>query len=179
MAWSSPPPAALQQSLHALYSDHHGWLRVWLQRKLGCPFDAADLTHDTYARLIGSRRFPPPGESRGWLVQIAKGLLIDLRRRRRVETAYRRALAILTEQQQAPGAEEREIALETLVSITAILDRLSPKAREAFLLSRLDRLTYPQIAARLNVSVASVQKYMLTAVKACYSALQTPHVATE
>ena len=179
MALFSPPRAAPQQVLHSLYSDHHRWLRVWLQRKLGCPFDAADLTHDTYARLIGSRRFPPPAESRGWLVQIAKGLLIDLRRRRRVEIAYRRALAILSEQQQAPAAEYREIALETLVSIATILDTMSPNVREAFLLSRLDRLTYPQIAERLNVSVASVQKYMLTAVKACYFALQTPHVTDD
>jgi RNA polymerase sigma-70 factor (ECF subfamily) len=159
------------QALHTLYSEHHFWLQSWLRRRLRSSVDAADLAHDTYERLICSNRTPShPSESRSWLMRIAKGLVIDLHRRRRLETAYLEALAQLPER-EAPPADVREIALETLMEIDAILDGLSAKAREAFLLSRLDRLTYPEIAERLNVSVASVQKYMLAAVKACYAAL--------
>jgi RNA polymerase sigma factor (sigma-70 family) len=166
MSTSGLPPEAL----HELYSDHHHWLRSWLRRRLGCAFDAADLTHDTYERLIGSSRTPQPEESRRWLMRIANGLVVDLHRRRRLEIAYLDALAELPES-QAPSAEEREIALETLIRIDAALDRMSARVREAFLLSRLDQLTYTEVAQRLNVSVASVQKYMLAAVKACYSAV--------
>lgn len=171
------PTELPHQALHTLYSDHHRWLKSWLQRRLGCSFDAADLTQDTYERLICSNRTPHPSESRGWLMRIAKGLVVDLHRRRRLEIAYREALALLPEQ-ETPSVEAREIALETLMEIDRVLDKMSAKAREAFLLSRMDRLTYPQIAARLNVSVASVQKYMLTAVKAFYSATYTGHAST-
>lgn len=164
------------QALHTLYHEHHLWLQGWLRRRLGSAFDAADLAHDTYERLICSNRTPDhPSESRSWLVHIAKGLVIDLHRRRRLEKAYLDALALLPER-ETPPAEVREIALETLMEIDAILDGVSAKAREAFLLSRLDRLTYPEIAQRLNVSVASVQKYMLSTVKACYSALYPENV---
>jgi len=167
MAISDPA----QQALHTLYNDHHLWLQEWLRRRLGSSFDAADLAHDTYERLICSNRAPDhPAESRSWLMRIAKCLVIDLHRRRRLEKAYLDALAHLPER-ESPAAEVREIALEALIEIDAILDSLSAKAREAFLLSRLDRLTYPEIARHLNVSVASVQKYMLSAVKACYSAM--------
>jgi RNA polymerase sigma-70 factor (ECF subfamily) len=162
-------------ALNTLYNEHHVWLQRWLRRRLGCSFDAADLLHDTYERLICSNRTPDhPSESRSWLMRIAKGLVIDLHRRRRLEMAYLEALALLPEREH-PSAEAREIALETLMEIDAILDGMSAKAREAFLLSRLDRLTYPEIAQRLNVSVASVQKYMLAAVKACYRALNQEH----
>ncbi|MEG1051192.1 MAG: RNA polymerase subunit sigma, partial [Janthinobacterium sp.] len=30
-----------------LYRQHHGWLRGWLQRKVGNAFDAADLAQAT------------------------------------------------------------------------------------------------------------------------------------
>ena len=42
----------VQQDLHALYSDHHGWLLGWLRRRLGNAADAADLAHDAFLRLI-------------------------------------------------------------------------------------------------------------------------------
>lgn len=165
-----------RHQLHTLYDEHHLWLQRWLRRRLGCSFDAADLLHDTYERLICSKRTPShPDESRSWLMRIAKGLVIDLHRRRRLETAYLEVLAHLPEREQ-PSAEVREIALESLIEIDSILDRMSARARQAFLLNRLDGLTYPQIAQRLNVSVASVQKYMLAAVKACYGVLNQEHV---
>ena len=165
-------------ALHALYSEHHLWLRRWLHRRLGCSFDAADLAHDTYERLICSNRTPGhPSESRSWLMRIAKGLVIDLHRRRRLETAYLQALELIPEREH-PSVEDREITLETLIEIDSILDRMSNKVRQAFLLSRLEHLTYPEIAQRLNVSVASVQKYMLAAVKACVRTLNQEHVGS-
>jgi DNA-directed RNA polymerase specialized sigma24 family protein len=51
-----------------------------------------------------------------------------------------------------------------------LLDGLSAKARTAFLMSRLEGLAYKEIAARLGVSVASVEKYMAAAVRHCYLA---------
>lgn len=164
-------------TLHTLYDEHQAWLQRWLRRQLGCSLDAADITQDTYERLIRSRHAPPdhPGESRSWLVRIAKSLVIDLYRRRRLEQAYLQTLASIPEREH-PSAEVREIALETLIEIDAILDAMPSKAHQAFLLSRIDGLTYPEIARRLNVSVASVQKYMLTAVKAFCSALDPEHV---
>ncbi|WP_276204144.1 sigma factor, partial [Delftia tsuruhatensis] len=44
---------ALVPDVATLYSDHHGWLLGWLRKRLGNAFDAADLTQDTYVRLLG------------------------------------------------------------------------------------------------------------------------------
>jgi RNA polymerase sigma factor (sigma-70 family) len=167
-------PGLPSQVISALYSNHHRWLQSWLRRRLGCSSDAADLAHDTYERLMKADRQPNTQEPRGWLMQIAKGLVVDLHRRRRLELAYLEWLATQAER-SAPSAEGREIALETLIQIDSILDGMPAKPREAFFLSRFERLTYPQIAERLNVSVASVQKYMLAAVQACYIALYPEH----
>lgn len=58
---------ALEQGVRSLYIDHHGWLQGWLRRKLGNACDAADLAHDTFVRVMVSRRLPcSPTSPRGW-----------------------------------------------------------------------------------------------------------------
>ena len=60
---------------------------------------------------------------------------------------------------------------ETLSRVTQrIIDR-SAKTREAFLLSRLDGLTYSEIATRLEVSSSTVKNYLSTALVHCYHSL--------
>lgn len=157
-------------SLSALYRDHHGWLAGWLRRRLGSAHDAADLSHDTYERLMVSGRLPEAGQARAFLTQIAKGLVIDLFRRRTLETAYLEALAQPPEPHM-PSAEGRALALETLMAVDAALDALPARARQVFILSRFEGLTYSEIAAQLGVSVALVRKHMLRAAQACLAAL--------
>ena len=43
-----------------------------------------------------------------------------------------------------------------------------PAVRQAFILSQLEGLTYAQIAARLQVTVRTVNNYMLKALEHCY-----------
>ena len=95
------------------------------------------------------------------------GEVLDHIRRRKLERAYLDELALLPEA-QAPSPETRALLLETLVRIDRMLDGLNAKAKAAFLMSRLDGLTYPDIAATLRVSVSSVEKYMAAAIRHCY-----------
>lgn len=161
---------ALNDEIRTLYREHGGWLRGWLHRRIGCPHHAADLLHDTYLRVLVSGRTPPTGQARPHLMQIAKGLVVDRHRRQRVERAYAEVLAMRPEV-QAPSPEDRLLVLEALVRIDAMLDRLRPRARETFLLSQLDGLTYRSIAARLGVSVATVRNDMRQGMQACLDAL--------
>lgn len=154
-----------------LYSQNHGWLLGWLRGKLGNAFEAADVAHDTYVRVMDSGRLPEQaGQSRAYLVRIAKHLVVDIYRRRRLEDAYTEALTHLPPA-CAPSVEERALVLEALCQLDAALDRLPLRVREAFLLSQFDGLTYSAIAERLGVSVASVRKYMLQAAQACFAVM--------
>ncbi|MGC8160062.1 sigma factor-like helix-turn-helix DNA-binding protein, partial [Salmonella enterica] len=67
-----------------------------------------------------------------------------------------------------PSPEAQLLVLETLNEVDAMLAGLPPKVRSAFLLSQLDGLAYAEIAARLEVSLSSVQQYMKRAFTACY-----------
>ncbi|SFP34303.1 RNA polymerase sigma-70 factor, ECF subfamily [Variovorax sp. PDC80] len=157
------PPHEVQ----SLYSNHHGWLQGWLRRKLGCPHNAADLAQDTFVRVLGKKEPVAAAEPRAYLATIAHGLVVDFHRRRALERAYLETLAALPEP-QSPSLEERAIVLEALSAIDAMLDGMKPAIRQAFILSQLEGLTYAQIAQRLQVTVRTVNNYMLKALEHCY-----------
>ena len=57
--------------------------------------------------------------------------------------------------------------IETLQALNAMLDGLGAKVKQAFLLSQLQGLGYKEIAARMQVSVSSVTKYIARATEHC------------
>lgn len=154
--------------IHILYTDHHGWLYGWLRRKLGNACDAADLAHDTFLRVMASRRMPVHlgEEPRALLTHIAKGLVIDHWRRRDVEHAYLEALAHLPET-EVPSPETRLLIIDTLMRIDAMLTSLSGRTREIFLLAQLDGLTLQQIAEHTQTPVITVRRHIHKALVAC------------
>lgn len=161
--------STLAEQVEQLYKEHHSWLSIFIQRRLGCPDDTADLIHDTYLRILSSGRLPPKQDSKRFLTHIAKGLLIDNYRRKQIETAYKDYLQQLPES-HAPSAEFHTQMIEALTEIDTLLHRLPKNVREALLLRQLDNLSYKEIAKRLNVSVSSVEKYIAKALQACMEA---------
>ena len=164
MIESSSPHSA--DSMSALYSSHHGWLLAWLRRRLGSQADAADLAHDTFLRVLTQTR-PDIREPRAFLSTIARGILANFYRRRDVEQAFLRALAALPEK-QTPSPETRAIVLETLIEIDRRMSSLPDAVRQAFYMAQIDGLKQSEIAARLHVSLPTVQRYVARALQQCF-----------
>lgn len=155
-------------TIESLYTAHHGWLQGWLRRRLGNSFDAADLAHDTFLRVLARRQLPVLEEPRTYLSTIARGLVVDHWRRRELEQAWLETLAALPEA-EAPSPEVRMIFLQALTEIDRLLNSLKPPVRTAFLLAQLDGLTCPEIARHLGVSLATAERYIAKALRACYA----------
>lgn len=163
------PPSTVAVSTSELYADHQGWLKLWVLRRVGCGDEAADLVQDTFIRILHRQRqedsfvihYP-----RTYLRMVANSLLVDYFRRRKVEQAYVEALKHCP-QDVGIDPQEREMMLETLLRLDKMLDTLSPTVRQTFLLSRLDGLSYPQIALQLGISLRTVKRYMQQAYVQC------------
>ncbi|MEJ2894846.1 sigma-70 family RNA polymerase sigma factor [Bordetella avium] len=160
-------PDKANASVDGLYRQHRSWLMGWLRRKLGGSDHAEDMAQDVFIRIIQGRKQVDVVQARAFLTTIARGMLIDHWRRAALEAAYRDYLASLP-QVSEPGPEARIEVMQSLAVLDRMLAGLSPRAREAFMLSQIDGLTYPEIAVRLGVSVSSVQQYMVKAMSACY-----------
>ncbi|MNL33891.1 putative RNA polymerase sigma factor FecI [compost metagenome] len=155
------------QTFHDLYRDHRGWLEGWLRRRMGSACDAADLSQDTFLRLLASsQRIADLQEPRAYLLTVGKRLLSNFYQRRSLEQAYLNALASLPEE-YVPSPEQRWLLLETLQALDELLDGLPRAVRRAFLWSQLEGLTYQQIAERLKVSERTIKRYMAQAYEHC------------
>ncbi len=159
---------SLQQEVSSLYLDHHRWLKGWLRFKLGSAAEAADVAQDVFMRLLSRAEPIAAREPKALLSTIARRLLVEHWRRRELELAWLETLAALPPS-DLPSPESRAMFLETLVAIDAILDGFKPAVRTAFLLAQLDGLTCPRIAAQLGLSLATVERYLAKALRACYA----------
>lgn len=150
------------------YRAHNSWLYAWLSKKLGSSFDAADLAQDTFARMLSKNDLGQIVEPRAYLTKIAHDLMVSMLRRRELERAYHATLCDPYEIAY-PSPEIRAIAIEALMAVDEMLNGLSPKVRDAYLLMQLDGLKYSEIAQKLDISVKTVGVYIAKAVLHCAS----------
>nr|WP_154375906.1 sigma-70 family RNA polymerase sigma factor [Duganella guangzhouensis] len=149
-----------------VYREHHGWLFHWLWRKLGCRSGAADLTQDTFVRVLSADTAADLREPRAYLSRVASNLLANHWRHVALEREYLAALAAQPEL-LAPSPEEQATMMDTLRRLDDMLRGLSDKARQVFLLSQLEGMPYAAIASQMSISERMVKKYMAQAMFQC------------
>jgi len=161
--------STFQPDMHSFYSSHHGWLYGWLRKKLGCAHNAADVAQDTFMRIIASRdALLGVQEPRAYLTATAKRLMLDRARRQVIEQSYLAELALTMEQAEGyPSPEEILLAVEALEQISAALQAVATKARDAFLLHYLEGQTQAEVALAIGVSTRMVGKYLVQVLVKC------------
>ncbi|SFA62185.1 sigma-70 family RNA polymerase sigma factor [Metapseudomonas otitidis] len=161
-------PASSSSKLGFFFSDHHRWLLQHVQRQLRNRADAEDTAAETFCQLLAARVDPDSIEQpRAYLSTIARRLIFDRHRRKRLEQAYLERLMLLPEE-LVPSPEESHLLLEALHAIDRSLAGLPLTVKKAFLMSQLDGLGYAEIARRLDVSERTVGRYMTQALRQCY-----------
>lgn len=155
-----------------IYKQHQAWLTSWLGRKIGCPHDAADLSHDAFLRLLSSIGLEDLRQPRAYLLVIANRLMINRYRRRKVEEEVLKQVSILIEQQENRCPAEIMAARELLAQVVFLLtEELAEKPRRAFFMARIEGASYREIAIDLGVSESSVKQYLAKAMTHCHARL--------
>jgi RNA polymerase sigma-70 factor (ECF subfamily) len=153
-------------------------LEKFLARKLDSPDDAAEVAQDAFLRLHRMEQPENLDNARAFLFQVASNLAIDQLRRRTLHFRFLNAEKSLSTDGEptdinAIGASPEQIisAREKLAAIYQAVDELPFRVKQAFLLHRKTGLSYRDIAQQMDVSVSSVEKYILQALKHCRSRL--------
>ncbi|MBJ9984731.1 sigma-70 family RNA polymerase sigma factor [Acinetobacter sp. S40] len=153
-----------------LYRTHQTWLHQWLRQKIGNADQASDLVQDTFIKLLQTRdELFGIKEPRAYLTSIAKNLLIDQVRRKRIEQAYLEGLSqmeYIFEEVASP--EDKMQIIQAINQLCKALETVSVKAQQAFILHYMEGFTHKEIAARLNVSTKMIQKYLASCLIQCY-----------
>ena len=136
-------------------------------RKRAHPADVEDLVQDVFVSLQARQTEAPIENIEGYIFAVAMSALVRKGRRE----GARRFHASYDEDQEAQalsgGFSPERIALgkERLAGAVRIMERLPPRTQEVFLLHRFEEMTYPAIAAALQISVSAVEKHIMIALK--------------
>ena len=161
-----------------LMAQHGTALEKCLARKLDSPEDAAEVAQESFLRLHRMQQPENLDNARAFLFQVASNLAIDQLRRRTLHFRFLKSEKNLSEggepfDSNASAASPEHIlaAREKLSYIYRAVDELPFRVKQAFLLHRHRGMSYQDIATEMDVSVSSVEKYILEALRHCRSKL--------
>jgi RNA polymerase sigma factor (sigma-70 family) len=146
--------------------DPKGWRKLLrtVARATHNKADAEDLLHAAFVRLAEYSKRKDVKNPNAFLVRTAVNLAADEFRHRRVRNEVEpEAFDLMNISTDEPLQCEVLAARERLKRVEEGLGRLSPRTREIFLMHRIDGLKYPEIAARLGITVSAVEKHVAKA----------------
>ena len=147
---------------------YHDSLIQFLRQRLRVPEDALDVAQETYIRMMqyqDSRQIRSPSSM---LFRIAINVANDLGRAEAAR-GMRNHCSVddLDIASDEPSAERQITAREDLELLYKTIEQLPPKCRQVFLLSRVRRMTYGEIAQHCGISRKMVEKHVSHALAVC------------
>lgn len=145
--------------IQILFRRHARDIALSLRRRGISEDIAADLTQDTFVRILTSPRATIAGASNpaGYLFRVARNLCIDHQRRERliayVDLAPHDFAAIID---PSPSSETIVYDRQRLELTRAALAELPERTRKAFEMHRMDEMTIAAVAAELGLSISRV-----------------------
>ncbi|AWJ86010.1 RNA polymerase subunit sigma-70 (plasmid) [Azospirillum sp. TSH58] len=150
----------MSASLIAIYLDHRRSLFGCAMKIVRDLQVAEDLLQESYLRACKAVEKGPIDNIGAFLHRTVHNLALDHLRRCRTQERFEAGPADTVEAlriaSETPSAEERLLHRERLSCFMDALDRLPARARQVWLLNRVEGMSYPQIAAHLGVSQGTV-----------------------
>jgi RNA polymerase sigma factor (sigma-70 family) len=166
------PTESAPLSVRELIRSHHSSLMHLLRRRIRVAEDAADVAQEAYIRMLkyeGARnvRFPS-----SLLFRIAINVAKDRGRADQVRHVSDQCELNELEIDSGVANPERQLAAaQDLAHLYEVIEQLPPKCKKVFLLSRMQEMTYPQIAEHCGISVKMVEKHISHALAICTAQL--------
>ncbi len=158
-----PRSEAAQRRVDLLYRDHAPRLRRRLLARLGSREEASDLVHEAFARLLGAATLDRLGRPEAFLNRIVRNLLIDRSRRlstRSTHVPIEEASELAVPPVQVDAVEVEQMRDRYREAVAALPERM----RQVFILHRVEGQSYKEIAARLDISVRTVEWHIAEAI---------------
>jgi RNA polymerase sigma-70 factor (ECF subfamily) len=146
-----------KEQFKSLFDRYFDDIRRYLYYRSGDEALSTDLAQDTFMRIWEKEMVLMPDSDTGLLYKIAGDLFVSHTRREKLRKEAPDRIRF------EPGSRTPEEELEfreLQEKYEKALVKLPENQRIVFLMSRMEELTYPEIAARLSLSVKAVEKRM-------------------
>jgi RNA polymerase sigma-70 factor (ECF subfamily) len=151
---------------------HEAELRTWLSRRPLVGLEVDDVVQESYAILAGLKCVDHIRNPRTYLFEVAKSVvLLALRRSQVISFSALMDVESLDIPCDAPGPEAIAAGRQELEHVAALIAKLPPKCREAFILRKVHELSQRQVAAQMGISENTVEKHMGKALRCLANAI--------
>lgn len=162
-----------ERALEAVFRAYYAGMASFVQRFVRSPDVAEELVQDIFFKLWSKREQLSDIESfRTYLYRAARNQALNWLRRQKLERRWQEEHGGEDDAPTPHLADEEASEQEVAAAVQEAIQRLPPRCREVFLLSRDGGLTYAEIARTLDISVKTVETQMGRALKALRLALQ-------
>ena len=146
-------------AVEALARDYRSVLLRYFGRRSIAPADVEDAVQEVFARLLRRTGGAPIEALNSYLFQVAASVAVDFHRRA-VSRAQADHLEYDDEEHAIPDFSPERIhaGREEISQVIAALFELPERARNAFLMVRVERLPLADVARRLDLSIGGVEK---------------------
>lgn len=148
-------------AFYQLYQRYSRRLYGFVIRYIKREQDAEEIVQDVFVKIWEARaKIDVYSSFESFLFTIAYNTTISLFRKRASEERYLEHLKLLQQVKAAPDLNDEIHFNELNQKVQALLDKLTPRQREIFRLSREEGFTHDEIAKQLGISVLTVKKHI-------------------
>ncbi len=140
-----------------IYKENATTLRNYIYYKFGNRSDAEDVVQNAFIKLWENCAKVPVVKAKNFLYTTANNMSLNIIKHNNVVLKHK---AILSKSITNETPEYEMIGKEFQDKLQAAINALTVKQREAFLLSRIEKMKYAEIAVLLDISVKAVEKRM-------------------
>lgn len=148
-------------AFYNLYERYSKRLYCFVLKYVKLDADAEEIVQEVFIKIWEKRKTIDVYSSfESFLFTVAYNATISLLRKRVTENKYLAHLQSIQEANQTTDSTDELYFNELNEKLQSLLNELTPRQKEIFLLSREEGLTHEKIAAKLNISVNTVKKHM-------------------
>ena len=147
-----------KKDLKRLYDEYFESLRGFLYYKCGDVELANDLVQETFIKVWNKRDDIKKETVKSLLYTIANNLLMNHFNHEKVVREHQKSSNMESSHVTSPQFQMEEAEFEE--QLNRVIENLPPDCREVFLMNRIDKLKYAEIAERLDLSVKAIEKRM-------------------
>lgn len=163
------------------FADTQAILRRFVRRFAQSRHDVEDITQETIVRALQAEQERQIDDPRAFLFGVAKNIVYkDLQRRSRFITEFVDDAVADAALPDTPSLDEQLDARQRMILFWQAVATLPPQCQKVFVMCRVLGQSHKEIAARLGISISTVEKHVAAGFKRCSDHLQgTKAVATD